>query len=951
MAGLIGAYSGGELTNIEGGGGFALFAVDGSIGTLQTLTPASNATGDEVNEITVTTTVGTTLTDLTVIITKDGETLSNLKNLRLNEDYIVTYVRKQPSGTTLYIGRTAFLWTTSSKVYIVGDVRPQQKPSNVAGATVLKDADVSYRAPLPRVSGIYATWINDSGASANYSPTPTLSAMASGATISSTTWHTIAANGTVSRNVSASTTPTLSLNAGLNWVQCETTDSNGNSNRLAVPVFVGDVTDCRVSDRDFNIARATPDGGTSNATLTAYGELSDTIIGSPFMVLYETTYSDSDVTFFGYLSRITQTTQATNNRQASASIELYGVSGAMAQLGIPQFQFNEVASPASWTGAWELAQVSCGDVLWSMISEHSTVANCASIALPSGYGDYRFGVIQSPQGTLWDACNTLMNRSQFAPAESPDGGIVYEQDASLILDSSDRDALTELWQIDTDHHSGIRPNTSYSPQVRQAYAGAATYDTTTKRPYVFEAQAPRGYYAQDFRLAFDSNILKDDISTDDASVDAGLLAYNYYAQTMEVDTLDIDLNGGFLQSVPRPGAWVTVNVDNAVFVNGVTWSSSDRWQILAVSVASGDEGRLSCTATIRRETGGVASYGLFSQLIEIVDDYQNPFLDLPPGLPNPYVDDYPSTPDPNTPPVYDDPSLPPTEREGRQASPDGIYRVRVPLRGGVVTVPNLSMTDGNVYEISTSGWGEINGEDGKITLYDFTIDQQNWYLVNNEGVYTSGVGFESTIGNMGRSGSCHIRFDFSASVTLLAVEFVIDTTSAWSGSAVEIEPLRVFTNNGTLQSYSTASYLKTAGTHTLNWSGSEASVDNVQLDFNLLRHPSIGGKSIYKSVTLTIQTDVKTYGDAISYWDTTNPSSQNEVGNTQGLTWGRSGNRTRINNGTAVSPTVTHSYIGNFTADGSDDTQALTLEYVDPFGVYSDNQDVYFPCTIREITP
>lgn len=957
MSGFKSAYTSEELSNIEGGAGYNFFAVPCYVpDALITLTPASNASGTENLEISVTATIGTVLDGQTVIVVKNGEALSEIKNLPETEVH-VNRVRKQPSGTTLYIDRTAFQWTTSSRVYILGSFRPHQLPSNVAGETVLKNSDVSYRAPLPRITGIYADWSN--GISYNYQPAPTLSAMASGATISSTTWHTIEADGTITRNVASGSTPTINLSAGANWVQCETTDSNSNSNTLAVPVFVGKRSSTNVRE-DAVIGSLTRGGGdaTSEASLTLYGDVSAIPIGTPFVILYLTNgYANERVAFYGWSSNIDQRRAANEQGgfSAEANLNLWGISRAMQSLDIPSFQCVEVASPASWTGNAELAQLTCGDALWFMISEHTTIANIASVDLFSGYGDYRFGVIQTPQGTLWDACNELMFRNVAKPIESIDGAVKWVQDGSYLTSATDRNALTTLWQIDNDHHIEIAPSQATTLNVRQIYSGAASYNTTTKQPFVIQAHAPQGYYANVFRQTFDGNILEDGLSQANAETQAGLIAYNHYAYTRPVDTIGFVLLGGFLETVPRFDAWVTVNTSASTLPSGVTWESGTRWQIINVDVQIGDNGACSVSMSVRKESGGEANYSIFTQLIDSVDTNLSPELLIPPGVPNPYLNpDPPYEVDDEGSGTYEDPTLPPDDREVTRPRPPGIYVFSAPMRGGLVTVDGLVWTNGRTYRgYVYQQWGEI-AKAGAIP-YDFTTSQFDFTALKRNaiynvvsGVYTPSVGWEDTLSTEtvvgAKNRGVFITLEFDNPVTLTAASMTFDyTKGTFSGNPLALNAFYI----GTSQNLGSPTILldvfapdaSTGDDQTQSWSGTATNVSRISFavitGFVQTPPPSDpGGSCVLKSVSFTL--DQTIYADAVSQWNSRTPDVQAQLPTNKGLLIGTAATRTQI----GASANRSHAYNFTFTAGVSDDGEDAVVEFVDPTGIYSDNAPV-----------
>lgn len=728
-----GALPGAQQTRIRAGGSFQRYLVLHPPSIMLQFSPSVNASGKNNAGITYATAGSGSHTNvllgMLVIVSPTSDYADDLKNDY--ENCHVTYARAAATSTTLSIGMTNFQWTTGDTVTVLDTFSVHHKPDLVDGTTLKKDFNITFRQPLPRIYDLY--WdiaLSTNGTTADYSPTP------SAESISSWSWQVIE-NGTLT-HTSASSTPTFTLDVGTAWLHLTVTDSNGNTNWFAALIAV-------VPDNYSSVVHEAVIGTVTNdlssglsAALVAYGSVSNWVPGSAALVFLRALYNDGTidetVEMAGWLAGAEERWAGDEQwgRTQEFSAQLVGVGERLRSIKLAGYPVNEKAGPAKWG---EFIRVTPYDAIWYALSEHSTAANVAALDLPSNYTSYRWGQMDVPGSSMAEALNELSFRAEGGMVNwSPNGEIVLRKSLLYETVPATRDAATvyaTYQDIDGTIIDGQLP-----PPLAQAFgtvqAGAASYNTTTRKPLVFAAQAPGGFVPGALQETIDGIILEANLSFANTGAAAGQLAANHFLAGNDSTVLDLDMLPGYHALVPSAFQWHKASFAAADGLFGFAFDTNDRCLCLSQSVQiDSEQGSCSVRVSLRKETDGGDNYApevefLPTQTSQRVPDY--PIASFYPGLSDTDLstDTYGTGLDDHN-NGWQDNSLPDEQAAEETYSENEV--LRVPFRGGAVT--SSALANGASYLLRISG-------EAKLTPGDLLVETQvdTWAVDGTTSAYS-----------------------------------------------------------------------------------------------------------------------------------------------------------------------------------------------------------------------
>lgn len=716
--------------------------------------PSANANGQAAAQIGFSTTlqgnVNKVLVGMTVYVTPTSDYRSDLINQP--ENCLKTYVRKSPTSAILYIGWTAFQWTTASYVTVVSNFEPALKKTRLIGTTIYKDVDVTYREPLPRIYDWYHDVAVTSGSTINYSLAPTFQAMASGAAISSYTWATII-NGTVTTGVSTSATPTFSLSLGVHWLHCTVTDDNGNTNWIAVLIAV--VPDSYNSVVTELVAGTVTNNLTSGieAEITTTVDISDIMPGSAAIIfddiVYKGNWREQVVKAFGWLDGEVEQAIAGDTQyglRTEYRTRLLGIRAVAQTLRIPAFPFKYNAAPATWG---QVARCTVYDAIWYALSEHSTIASLAAIDFPTSYTDFQYNPgIQIPDGAILDSVDSL---AFFASGgmvnHSPNGELYFRQ--SLLYATSGRGSAVVYATYTSE--DGLAQRILHPPVNRfplsAIRAGYATYNTTTNTPRVYNSLAPAESTPTALQETLDGIIMTKNLSDANANTEAGKLTINHFFASVEAAGVSAELIAGYSTVIPSCFQWHKFDIGVGETLDGTRLDSNTRFLCTQVSSRfDKDTWGIVNSAEFREETDGGSNYARETDFVPLGTTATYPTY--PPGTYSVYLDDF-DIPSDTYGDDYDgqrqgweDPTVDPETGAENGTPLDGTEIVYVPLTGGVVQT-SLVTTLSASYLLRVTGSGRIGS-----TNWCYSIPLDGWVqdATRLRGEYQAGVGLVGTDG-------------------------------------------------------------------------------------------------------------------------------------------------------------------------------------------------------------
>lgn len=663
------------------------------------------------------------LIGMTVIITPTSSWQSDLKNTP--EDCLVTYVRKTPTSTITYIGFTAYQWTTSHYVTVIDNFQVHAKKTRIVGATIYKDVDVIYRAPLPRITNLYAMLAMTTGANANVSPTPTEEAMASSASISSRTWAVIE-NGVVTKAVSTSLTPTFNLDVGIHWLHLTTTDSGGRSNWFAAMVVVCPANFSSVINLDLVASQVNSD--LNNGIKVGFNSpdnVSTLVPGSAALVFSNIYYADASnaqvIEAFGWLDGETSLELAGDEqagRRLSYDTSVVGIKEAAQTIRIPGFPFGYDPSPAVWG---EVARSTVYDAIWYAASEHSTIPNLAAFKFPSSYTNYQYNPqLQIPEGTLFDSFGALAFFASGGQINyAPQGDLVFEQSLLYVTSAATRNAAV-VYATYTPTSKDVTTLRIARPPVNKfalasIQAGFATWNTTTNTARIYNSIAPADETPAALMEKLDGIIMVKNLTDAQAKVEAGKLAVNHFFASVQSAIVGAEFPAGWITICASSLQWHKFSVATTDTLDGSGYDTNTRFLCTSVSsVYDPREGSILVNAEFREETDGGDNYAQETVFVPI--DTSLAYPTYPIGEFSPYLSDFDVPSDyygaeyDDLREGYEDPTLPPEQAAGNSQPGAGVSEILyVPLRGGAVGT-SFNSELGRDYLLRISGKGRIAEE-------------------------------------------------------------------------------------------------------------------------------------------------------------------------------------------------------------------------------------------------
>lgn len=331
-------------------------------------------------------------------------------------DYGRSRVRKAPTSTVLYVGRssqgtrdgeltaTDNAYLTVIDLYLVWAKIPYIAPDG----TIHKDSDLVYNdqgekpPPVANCGPGTAGTINSGTSLLTVAFNGAASfATADGATITTYLWNV--ADGAITVGTSASSGITAAFPAGFRWVSLTVTDSNGKVHTSRCPVYARNpAADTTVANWQMVSHRRSQAGQQISVKVLSDIPVATYPDGTLALIWSREPASPSDrggVTFIGWhhTDPATITAQRTGTLK-DTTLELLDVAGKLDTLpGFPQsIEYNN--TPTSWLQM----KAACMDrYLHHLLNWHSTALDLADFTWSGTVNTYPFVVLSSDGASLW----------------------------------------------------------------------------------------------------------------------------------------------------------------------------------------------------------------------------------------------------------------------------------------------------------------------------------------------------------------------------------------------------------------------------------------------------------------------------------------------------------------------------------------------------------------------
>lgn len=713
--------------------------------------------------------------DYTVLITPSSDYKNDLQ-YRADDCYI-TYARLDAGGAYVYIGNTAYQWTTSHYVTALKELRVFQRQIRLDDSRVqYRDYDRLYSKPKPRIYDLYseALEIASGDSTVSKSFTPSAESMYPSGTISSWFWDVD--GNTISTGTSSSQNITVDFTAGTHIVRLTVTDSNGVSNKLSILIAVIPADYNSVIADGMTVVSLDHSEEGHVGAINTVSDIEPYLSGSMAMVCTKVHYANGSseliTDMVGWLGEVSLATLGSDlyGRLMFADIAILDVAFKMASIQIRQYPFVLNSSPTEWG---QYARVTPLDIAWHILSEMTTVSNLCAIHFPSDYDEQKAKSVDSPSGSLTDILNTLAFLNNTRALEFWANGETAIVPSLPYASTTVRDNATTLVTLSTED-CDIEPRYPSVGDLAIQYvnAGGLFLDTNSNETRRFYGRAPA--------LA-ETGVLEENIigmvfpeDSDPSGELVGRLSFNHWDAANENLTLDIsNALGGYLKVRQSQGVWVKLSVDAGELLNSdLTYGSGLRFICNSVSQAyDAENGSLTVSMSLRKETGNKDLYSIISQ--ELFNSLLEANLPVMPNVPI-----YPMITESDATDVYGDeyedstsgmpdPSESPSSQENVNTPSAIIETISIPLSGQTVTTTN-SFPSGKTYLVTFSGSGKVS--DTWEHIIDLTESNGGFYAASTGYAadgryadYSSGNGWTSSSID-GFEHVVSIRLDITSSV-------------------------------------------------------------------------------------------------------------------------------------------------------------------------------------------
>jgi hypothetical protein len=635
-------------------------------------------------------------------------------------------VRKVPDATTFYINENSTNLADTYYVTVLDDydIHERLERRTVAGVEY-KDGDLPFEPLPPTFSGLQSVYVDYSGDDpVEFSFAPTVTANASGASISTYLWDVADGSitvGTVNDKDITVEFPGAVTNKHRNII-LTATDDNGTSNYFVIKIYTinihaSDPGVVALQTEALNISATVGEG--FNATVRGWDGISTVLDRTHVTVLSIDNYGGTttpitqNVAFVGRLRTEGNQTQG-DPRHAVLQNTTFNIEGFGTQLGrlvAPGLNLMDTAAPSEWG---EVKDLTIHRAILYLLAWHSTFLTLSSITFDTDSEDYQWDDYTVYENSILEWVNSVADDYNAYLTFAASGESTVQRHAS-IAGTGGLDTIL-VFNNGTVHDTlDFSLDLDYVETHAQAIAGAATYNTTTGTTTAYRGRAPSQAYSPGWETGeLNQQIMKADLTDAEARTETGSRVAAYLAYLNPKARLQVTLRGGFYWLVPSVNQLYAFTIAAADNTRGRTYTSSNKWLCIEVNYTFNNEtGIYDLTGTFEIVTSGGNGGILVTQIVDVND------LDIP-DLPPIGAGLGPIDPLINSP--IDDPDWELPGGGGGLIQPGG---EDMPVFN--CEMLNVSMRTGSVKATTNN---TVFGENYLITVEgDGNIDTADWHLV------------------------------------------------------------------------------------------------------------------------------------------------------------------------------------------------------------------------------
>lgn len=625
-------------------------------------------------------------------------------------------VRLVPDATTFYINESSINLADTYYVTVLDDYDIHERlERRTAEGIEYKDGDLTFEQLPPTFSGLQSVHVDYSGDDpVEFSFAPTVTANASGASISTYLWDVADGSitvGTVNDKDITVEFPGATTNTH-RWVSLTATDDNGTSNYFVFEVYTIDIHASNpgvvaLSTEDLNISATLEEG--FNATVRGWAGLSTVLDRTRVAVLsidhYNTTTTPitQNVAFVGRLrtegSQTAGDPQHAVLRDTTFNIESFGTQ--LARMIAPGLSLVDTAAPSEWG---EIQDLTIHRAIIYLLAWHSTFLTLSGITFPADSEDYQWNQFDIYENSILEWVNSVADDHNAYLTFAASGESTIQRHASY----AGTGGLDTILTFQTGDLYDFTLDLDYVETHAQAIAGAATYNTTIDAVATYRGRAPAQAYSPGWETAeLNQQIMKADLSDTEARTEAGARVAAHLAYVNPKARMNVTLRGGFYWLVPSVYQLYAFTIAASDNTRGRAYTSSNKWLCTEVNYSFDNEtGVYNLTGNFEIVTSGGNAGILVTQVVD-VNDLDIP--DLPPigaGL---------SAVDPLINSPVDDPDWDLPGFGGGSLQPGGedmpafnCEQLNVSMRTGSVKATTNNTVFGENYLVTVEGDGQIS---------------------------------------------------------------------------------------------------------------------------------------------------------------------------------------------------------------------------------------------------
>lgn len=566
----------------------------------------------------------------------EGYTVYLSKSNDRSAAYFVGRVRKALTATTFYINQTSVAIADNDYLWVVKDTKAQTKlgravSSGQATTTYFKDYDIGFRLIPPTVYGLQTAYVvvMDSDGNADLVLSPSGQANENGATISSWAWSsdtaTYQAGSDSSQNVTLRWTT-----AGHYMPRVTVTDDGSLTGWFSPHVFVVPADYSATLNTGFSGATincTTGIGWTASVSaniVTNEDELSfiDELLDENFVAIWTPTTGEtftSDIVMCGRFRKetITHDINPVSGKRFATSFDVEGIGGQLQRIIAQRVPMVYDTAPTEFGYIDSLTPYRA--IMYYLI-EYTTVTSMHSISFDLFDNTYLMERAATNDGNVLGVLEDILYTINGGIEHNGTGEIYMARKAWYQVDA-DRDALTtiaDLSMTDIQVPAGGGQAWSivddYALTIAKEVAAGAWFDTTTDKTslpikIVTPAVAPSSGTTY---VTFNRQIISADAGTTDAVAELGGRVSNDEAARQPQTVIIAPLLDGFSFIQPSVSQWYTWTITTLDNNRGVSYSTTQRWTLVNVSITYMDSGRRMINGTWLLETSDSNYNQLFS---------------------------------------------------------------------------------------------------------------------------------------------------------------------------------------------------------------------------------------------------------------------------------------------------------------------------------------------------